>query len=150
MFARFLFLPITALALYACGNTRPTKDSMTPAEQPATETQASTETKSFVREVPDRVITPDAKLPVVIDFNADWCPPCRKFGPVFHSVAREMDGKAIFLSVNVDNARTPAIQFGVSSIPQVSVLLPDSTVVSTVGYMTADELKKFIGNAVKK
>ncbi|MCM1521692.1 MAG: thioredoxin domain-containing protein [Muribaculaceae bacterium] len=111
--------------------------------------QAATAKRNIVREVPDEAISPDTNLPIVIDFTAAWCPPCRKFGPIFHSVAEEMEGKAIFLSVNVDNSPTPAIQFGVSSIPQVSVLMPDSSVVSAVGFMTADELKKFINSAAK-
>ena len=55
----------------------------------------------------------------------------------------------MFLSVDVDNAPSAARQFGVSSIPQVSVLMPDSSVTTSVGYMTADELKHFIDEAMK-
>ncbi|MCM1162900.1 MAG: thioredoxin family protein [Muribaculaceae bacterium] len=149
MFPRLLILPILALALSACGDTRPTKDSTTPADKPAAEMQAATASRNTVRVAADEAITPDPKLPLVIDFSAVWCPPCRKFGPIFHAVAEEMAGKAVFVTVDVDKSPTPAVQFGVSSIPQVSVMMPDGKVISSVGYMTADELKNFINSAQK-
>lgn len=89
-------------------------------------------------------ISPDKELPTVIDFNATWCGPCQKFGPVFEQVAEEMDGFFKFVSVDVDRCPEAAEQFQVSSIPQVTVLRPDGSHNSAVGYMTADELKAFI------
>ena len=86
-------------------------------------------------------IAPDGKLPMVIDFNADWCPPCRMFGPVFESTATAYDGRALFVSVNVDTNPDAARQFGVTSIPQVSVLLPDGSVTSTSGYMDEEAFR---------
>ncbi len=89
-------------------------------------------------------ISPDKDLPTVIDFNADWCGPCRKFAPVFHEVAGEFKGRFRFISVNVDNCPEAAAQFGVSSIPQITILRPDGSRNSAIGYMTADELKMFL------
>lgn len=89
-------------------------------------------------------ITPDAKLPIVIDFNATWCGPCQRFAPTFEAVAKEMQGKAIFMSVNVDNSPVAAQQFEVSAIPQISILMPDGTVTSTVGYMEKDQFLQFL------
>lgn len=89
-------------------------------------------------------IAPHATLPTVIDFNATWCGPCRQFAPIFHEVAEEMKGKALFISVDVDRNREPAIQFGVRSIPQISILYPDGTVRSTVGFMTKEAFLKFL------
>ncbi len=147
-----------ATALCACST-----DGSKAAETPATDTTAvaavTTETAAAAaqaEEAPDVVekwgntpIEPDATMPTVIDFNATWCGPCVKFGPVYHAVAAEYAGKARFLSVDVDDARDVAVKFGVSSIPQISVLMPDGTVRSTVGYMTADEFRDFLAKALR-
>lgn len=94
-------------------------------------------------------ITPDGKLPIVIDFNAEWCPPCRMFGPVFHEVAASMQGKARFVSVNVDDYSAVARKFGVTSIPQVTVLKPDGSIVNTTGYMDRPTFEAFLSSALK-
>ena len=44
-----------------------------------------------------------ADVPTIIDFNAVWCGPCQRFKPVFHKVAEEFKGKALFVSVNTDS-----------------------------------------------
>lgn len=54
-----------------------------------------------------------------VDFYADWCAPCKKFGPTFDKVAQGFDGKAQFIKVNIDNARKVADQYKVRSIPTV-------------------------------
>lgn len=90
-------------------------------------------------------IAPDPNLPIVIDFNATWCGPCRRFAPIFEETARELKGRARFMSIDVDNSPLAARQFGVSSIPQVSVLMPDGSVRSTVGYMDKAAFMEFLG-----
>ena len=147
MLPRILSLSVLAVLLVGCSSADSQSTDTIKAE---TEVPTSTvQVADVVKEMTDGTIAPDAKLPVVIDFNAVWCPPCRKFAPVFHQIAEEYAGKAVFLSVDVDNAPSAACQFGVSSIPQVSVLMPDSSVTTSVGYMTADELKHFIDEAMK-
>jgi thioredoxin 1 len=147
MLPRILSLSVLAVLLVGCSSADSQSTDTIKAE---TEVPTSTvQVADVVKEMTDGTIAPDAKLPVVIDFNAVWCPPCRKFAPVFHQIAEEYAGKAVFLSVDVDNAPSAARQFGVSSIPQVSVLMPDSSVTTSVGYMTADELKHFIDEAMK-
>ena len=89
-------------------------------------------------------IAPDEKLPIIIDFNATWCGPCRRFAPIFEAVAKEYKDKAIFMSVDVDNSPNAARQFEVSAIPQVSILMPDGTITSTVGYMEKAQFLQFL------
>ncbi len=89
-------------------------------------------------------ISPDPDHITVIDFNANWCGPCRRFAPIFHQVAEELNGRLRFISVDVDKTPEPARQFGVSSIPQITVLRPDGTSYSAVGFMGYNEFLAFI------
>lgn len=124
----------------ACGSTSSSKaDAATKAEA-----SSVVENQPVVVEWTGGKISPDKELPIVIDFNADWCGPCRKFAPVFHEVAEEFRGRFRFISVNVDNCPQTAAQFRVSSIPQITILRPDGSHNSAIGYMTADELKMFL------
>ena len=82
--------------------------------------------------------------PVLLDFYADWCAPCKMLAPVLEAVSNEHQDIVIG-KVNVDDEGGLAQVFGVSSIPTL-VLIKDRKIVSkNVGLMTRSDLLKFIG-----
>lgn len=71
--------------------------------------------------------------PTVIDFNADWCGPCRMLAPAYDMAAASYAGKVDFYSVNVDRFPQTSNAFGVSAIPMVVMIMPDGATRSFVG-----------------
>ena len=89
-----------------------------------------------------------ADCPVVVDFWAEWCGPCRMLGPVLEK-ASELLPQAKFCKLNVDDAVSLAQQYGISSIPCVVVFYKGKEVGRHVGFAPglAEVLKGYIENA---
>ena len=68
----------------------------------------------------DRVVA-DAQVPVLVDFHADWCGPCRMMAPALDQVARERAGRALVVKVDTDRAPMLSRRFNIASIPTLMV-----------------------------
>ncbi|MDE7453912.1 MAG: thioredoxin [Clostridia bacterium] len=82
--------------------------------------------------------------PVVCDFFATWCGPCKMLAPVMEKVSEEFGDKATFVKVDVDDNPVLAIRYGVMSIPLVAVFKGGELIGKTLGYMSHTEAKEFV------
>jgi len=82
-----------------------------------------------------------APLPVVVDFYAPWCGPCRKLSPMLDKLAGPLSDKIKFVKINVDDASRLAQQFQIEGVPALLFFKSGKVVDSVVGLPSADELK---------
>ena len=84
-------------------------------------------------------------LPVLVDFWAPWCMPCRMIAPLVEEIAEETAGKASVGKVNIDEESELAARFRVTSIPTLIVFAGGKEVRRSVGSQGKDALKKLLG-----
>lgn len=89
-------------------------------------------------------IIKNAKVPVAVDFWAEWCPPCRVYGPIFEELSVDMAGAAQFLKVNTERVPSLSQRFQITGIPTTMVFVGGEKRMQQAGAIPKAQLKSML------
>lgn len=89
-----------------------------------------------------------SEKPVLVDFFATWCGPCKMMHPILEDLAKRIDGKARIIKVDIDRNRALASQYTVQSVPTLMIFKKGEAVWRASGVHSADDLEKKLNEYV--
>ncbi len=109
--------------------------------------QAATHAATTIKHVSDSTFEADvinAGTPVLVDFWAEWCGPCKMFAPILDEIAKEYDGKITIAKMDIDaNPATP-VKYGIRGIPTVILYKGGQAQAQKVGALSKSQLTAFL------
>lgn len=94
----------------------------------------------------EKVLNSD--IPVLVDFWAEWCGPCRMVGPIVEQLAQSLEGKVKVSKLNVDQNQEIAMKYNIQSIPSLVLFKNGNEVARIIGLSSKEKYEKFVNNAL--
>lgn len=137
---------ILALGFAACSGSKSSSgsDTTSVADNATEKAIEKTETMEISEnfEITQGKLLSTNGLPLLVDFSAEWCPPCRQLKPIFANLKKEYAGKVDLVSIDVDSMPDLAKKYNIESIPALVYISPDGTeVYRTIGFQEESTIK---------
>lgn len=134
-FIGFMVVLILAVGLFGCSGK--TNKSDTPEANANVNIEYANDMSSFNELI-------KGNTPVLVDFYADWCAPCRMMAPILEQVAGNMANQVKVVKVNVDKNQQAASKYGVRSIPTLMLFQNGEVIWQGVGVIQADQIEQIV------